>query len=186
MNKIRTTAILAATALTIGLTSLTAHADADADSATPQEVITKVWGAAKFLQTKGISGIAALNNADGPWVWKDTYVFAFDCRMDRMVAHPFRPDLVGRPIMQITDSNGKHIFKELCAAAGHKNGGWVDYMWTKPGAGNASRKVSYAVTAEMAFSSGIQLAAGVYDDALTVEALDALTAQMADPTKYVH
>ncbi|MBX3686410.1 MAG: cache domain-containing protein, partial [Rhodocyclaceae bacterium] len=107
---------------------------ADDDSATPEEAITKVWSAARFLQDKGVSGFAALNSKDGPWVWKDSYVFAFDCRLDRMVAHPMRPDLVGRPIMQITDNNGKYIFKELCKAGSQRAGGWVEYMWTRPGA----------------------------------------------------
>ena len=59
------------------------------------------------------------------------------CRLDRMVAHPMRPDLVGRPLMQITDNNGKVIFKELCKAGNDPRGGWVEYVWTKPGAGRA-------------------------------------------------
>ncbi len=80
------------------------------EAATPEESITKVWAASKFLQDKGASGFASLNSQDGIWTWKDSYVFAFDCRFDRMVAHPTRPDLVGRPIMQITDNNGKYIF----------------------------------------------------------------------------
>ena len=182
MNTIRKVSMLALAALTATLTHTVALADDG--TATPEEVITKVWGAAKFLQTKGVSGIAALNNADGPWVWKDSYVFAFDCRLDRMVAHPMRPDLVGRPILQITDNNGKYLFKALCEAAENKHGGWVDYMWTKPGAGKVSRKISYAATADLAFSTGIQIAAGVYDDTLTVEALDKMTAKMADPGNY--
>jgi len=182
MKSLRNVSLLALLALSAALPTTAAFADEGA--ATPEEVVTKVWGAAKFLQNKGVSGLAALNNPDGPWVWKDSYVFAFDCRMNRMVAHPMRPDLVGRPIMQITDNNGKFVFKALCEAAATKHGGWVDYMWTKPGAGKVSRKLSYAETAEMAFSTGLQIAAGVYDDTLTVEALDQMTAKMADPGSY--
>jgi cytochrome c len=154
--------------------------------ATPDEVLTKVWSAIKVLQTKGVSAIPELNNADGPWVWKDSYVFAFDCRLDRMVAHPIRPDLVGRTIMQITDNNGKFIFKELCVAAKSKNGGRVEYQWTKPGAGKTSRKLSYAATAELAFSTGVQIAAGVYDDAISVSDLNKMTSEMSDPSKYAY
>jgi hypothetical protein len=184
MNSIRKISLLALSALTAGVINTTALAEGGA--ATPDEVVTKVWGAAKVLQTKGVSAIPELNNADGPWVWKDSYVFAFDCRLDRMVAHPMRPDLVGRPIMQITDNNGKFIFKELCAAAKAKNGGWVEYQWTKPGAGKTSRKLSYAATAELAFSTGVQIAAGVYDDAITVSDLNKMTTEMSDPGKYAH
>jgi len=159
-------------------------APAAEESAKADEAITKVWAAARFLQDKGASGIASINSPDGPWVWKDSYVFAFDCRLDRMVAHPLRPDLVGRPIMQITDNNGKFIFEELCKASSAPRGGWVDYAWTRPGAGRATRKLSYVQTASMAFSSGIQLAAGVYEDKLTLDDLQRLTEKLADPAKY--
>ena len=159
-------------------------ASAAEEAATPQEVVTKVWSATKFLQDKGVSGFAALNSKDGQWVWKDSYVFAFDCRKDKMVAHPMRPDLVGRAILQITDNNGKFIFKELCKAGSQSGGGWVDYVWTKPGDGKASRKLSYAVTADLAFSTGIHVAAGVYDDKLALPELVKLTEQLADPAKY--
>ncbi len=79
---------------------------------------------------------------------------------------------------------GKFIFKELCAAAKAKNGGWVEYQWTKPGAGKTSRKLSYAATAELAFSTGVQIAAGVYDDAISVSDLNKMTSEMSDPSKY--
>lgn len=157
---------------------------ADPDAATPEEVISKVRAASRFLNEKGASGFASFNNNDGPWVWKDSYVFVYDCRLDRMVAHPLRPDLVGRPLMQITDNNGKFIFRELCKAGDKKNGDWVEYLWTKPGAGSVSRKISYALTADIAFATGIQVAAGVYDDNLTVADLEKLTEKMSDPTKY--
>lgn len=131
---------------------------ADPDAATPEEVISKVWAASRFLNEKGASGFAEFNSKDGRWVWKDSYVFVYDCRLDRMVAH----------LTQITDNNGKFIFKELCKAGADPRGGWVEYVWTKPGAGSVSRKISYALGADIAFASGIQVAAGVYDDKASV------------------
>lgn len=86
--------------------------------------------------------------------------------------------------MQITDNNGKYIFKELCKAGAQPRGGWVEYVWTRPGAGRVSRKLSYTVTADIAFSTGIQVAAGVYDDKISVVELGKLTEKMADPAKY--
>jgi len=157
---------------------------ADPDDATPEEVISKVWAASRFLNEKGAAGFAEFNSKDGPWTWKDSYVFVYDCRLDRMVAHPMRPDLVGRPLMQITDNNGKVIFKELCKAGSDPRGGWVEYVWTKPGEGRVSRKISYAKGADIAFASGIQVAAGIYDDKASVPDLVELTDKMADPTKY--
>ena len=44
-----------------------------------------------------------------------------------------------KSIIQITDNNGKFIFKELCKAGSEPRGGWVEYVWTKPGAGSVSK-----------------------------------------------
>ncbi|WP_291993257.1 cache domain-containing protein [Candidatus Accumulibacter sp. ACC003] len=157
---------------------------AEAGAAAADEAISKVRAAAQFLHQKGSSGYAEFNNKDGRWVWKDSYVFVYDCRQDRMMAHPMRPDLVGKPIMQITDNTGKYIFRELCKAGAEPHGGWVEYMWSKPGAGALSRKLSYSLAADIAFASGIQVSAGIYDEKLTVQELDKVLERMSDPAKY--
>lgn len=154
------------------------------ESATPEEAIVKVREAVRFLHQKGASGLAEFNNSAGRWVWKDSYVFVYDCRLDKMIAHPIRPDLVGRSIMQIKDNSGRLIFKDLCKAGAQPHGGWVEYLWPKPGAGNLSRKLSYALAADIAFASGIQVSAGVYDDKLTLPELGKLLERMSDPSKY--
>lgn len=157
-----------------------------AETATAEEAVAKVQAAAKFLQEKGSSGYPEFNSSSGRWVWKDSYVFVYDCRQDRMIAHPFRPDLVGRPIMQITDNAGKYIFKELCKAGGDSrgNGGWVEYAWPRPGAGALSRKITYALAADISFASGIQVGAGIYDDRITMAELSKVVEKMTDPSKY--
>jgi hypothetical protein len=152
--------------------------------ATPEEAIAKVREAVRFLHDKGASGFAEFNNSAGRWVWKDSYVFVYDCRLDKMIAHPMRPDLVGRSVMQIKDNNGKVIFKDLCKAGEQPRGGWVEYLWPKPGAGNLSRKLSYALAADIAFATGIQVSAGVYDEKLTLPELGKLLERMSDPSKY--
>jgi len=45
---------------------------ADPDAATPEEVVSKVWAASRYLNEKGAAGFAELNSKDGPWVWKDS------------------------------------------------------------------------------------------------------------------
>lgn len=159
---------------------------AASDTATAEEAVAKVQAAARFLHEKGASGYQEFNNANGRWVWKDSYVFVYDCRQDRMIAHPFRPDLVGRPIMQITDNAGKYIFKELCKAGSDPRGagGWVEYAWPRPGAGALSRKITYAMMADISFASGIQVGAGIYDDKITMAELNKVVEKLTDPAKY--
>jgi cytochrome c len=157
---------------------------ADTGTATVEDAISKVRAAAAYLHKKGTSGYADFNSSDSRWVWKDSYVFVYDCRQDRMIAHPMRPDLVGKPIMQITDNSGKYIFKELCTAGNKPHGGWVEYAWSKPGAGALSRKLSYALAADISFASGIQVSAGIYDEKMTIEEVDAILQKMSDPSRY--
>ncbi|OQX07817.1 MAG: calcium:proton antiporter, partial [Desulfobacteraceae bacterium IS3] len=45
------------------------------ESATPEEIISKVRAAAEFLSKAGEAGLAQFNEPKGQWVWKDTYVF---------------------------------------------------------------------------------------------------------------
>ncbi len=178
-------------AKTIGLMGLLlacgavrAAAPTEAEVANAEEAISKVRAAARFLHDKGSSGYAEFNQKDGKWVWKDSYVFVYDCRNDKMIAHPNRPDLVGRPIMQVTDNAGKYIFKELCKAGNEPRGGWVEYSWPKPGAGRLSRKVSYALAADVSFAAGIQVSAGIYDEGITLPELGKVLEKMSDPSKY--
>ncbi|KFB67807.1 cache domain-containing protein [Candidatus Accumulibacter vicinus] len=178
-------------AKTVGLMALllaygAAHAAAptEADVANAEETVSKVRAAARFLHDKGSSAYADFNQKDGKWVWKDSYVFVYDCRKDRMIAHPMRPDLVGKPILQITDNAGKYIFKELCKAGNEPRGGWVEYSWPKPGAGRLSRKISYAMTADVSFATGIQVSAGIYDEGIPLPELAKVLERMSDPSKY--
>jgi cytochrome c len=90
----------------------------------------------------------------------------------------------GKPIMQVTDNTGKYIFKELCKAGNEAHGGWVEYSWPKPGAGRLSRKVSFALAADISFAAGIQVSAGIYDEGITLPELEKVVEKMSDPAKY--
>ena len=63
------------------------------EKAAAQEVVEKVQKAAKSLSQSGEAGLAQFDKKESPGVWKDTYVFVFDCAKGTIAAHPFRPDL---------------------------------------------------------------------------------------------
>lgn len=158
-------------ALMVMLTwSASARAD-DAASATVEEVTTKVEEAARFLHDKGQAGFSDFN-ASARWVWKDSYVFVFSCLEDRMLAHPLRPDLVGRPILQMEDEKGTLLFKKLCEAGQEEEGGWVEYWWPKPGEGKASRKITFTRPAAVSFRADVRVGAGIYDATQPVKSLN--------------
>lgn len=159
---------------------------ADPNAATPHEVIAKVYEAVEYLNDKGLAGFSDFNNnKDARWVWKDSYVFVYSCRDNVMIAHPLRPDMVGKPILQMTDDKDKPLFQEMCKAGANRDGGWVEYWWPKPGEAKASRKVSFVHSAQVSFKSDIQVGAGIYDDNISVEGLNKLAAQLKQPSKDV-
>jgi diguanylate cyclase (GGDEF)-like protein len=61
----------------------------------------------------------------------------------RMVMHPNVPDLDGKNLSEFKDPNGKHLFMEFVKVAKNSGGGFVSYMWPKPGEKAPVPKVSY-------------------------------------------
>ena len=47
----------------------------------------------------------------------------------RMVVHPYRPDLIGKDLSAMTDSEGKHIFIEMVKLVESRGDGYVEYKW---------------------------------------------------------
>ena len=139
------------------------------DAATADEVVAKVKESAAAVAAGGDAALADFNNPKGKWAWKDTYVFVMDCKTGVMTAHPSEK-VKGMKLADLKAKDGKDLGPALCAAAAKgPNGGWVEYMWTKPGAEGNFRKVSYVLPA-----GAYAVAAGVYDET-PVSALEAKT-----------
>jgi signal transduction histidine kinase len=154
------------------------------EAATPQDVIAKVKEAAAYLAKTGKSGLKTFDSAESPYVWKDTYVFVFDCAAGLAdVAHPV-PATRNQKLDANKDATGRLVGPELCKAAARPGGAWVEYMWYKPVkvegaeqlayAKKISRKVTYMLSVE---GQPYEVGAGVYNDTLTVEDLNALLKQ---------
>lgn len=145
--------------------------DTSVEHATPTEVVAKVRKAAQLLEDKGLSGLEILRDASSEFSWKDTYIFSFNCDEDRVLANPAFPDKVGGDIKQHTDYNGFQYGQEMCAGKDNPNGIWVEYVWPRPSSKEPLRKISYVITVR---SLGIQVGAGIYDEAVTMAELNRL------------
>ncbi|MDM8522790.1 cache domain-containing protein [Desulfococcaceae bacterium HSG8] len=142
------------------------------DKATPEDVIKKVYEAATFLsQNPDDSALESFNEKNGSWVFKDTYVFVFDCGKGTIIGHPVRPQLIGRPLMGLKDTRGNYIFVRLCESAQKPKGGWVEYWWPKVGEEKTSRKVSFMTKVP---GTPYSVGAGIYDENKPVEELEKL------------
>ena len=154
------------------------------EAATPQEVIAKVKEAAAYLAKNGKSGLKTFDGADSPFVWKDAYVFVYDCAAGIAdIAQPVpkrKPDKIATD----KDATGRVIGPELCEAAARPDGGWVEYMWWKPVKAEGTKQLAYAkkISRKVSYMLSVkgqpyEVGAGVYNDTLTVKYLNALLKQ---------
>ena len=163
MKNSKTLVALGVAFLTIALSSVAVGQN----KATADEVVAKVNDAANTLSKSG--DLAPFTEKQGPWVWKDTYIFVVDCEKKVIAAHPIKPELVGQDITSVKDTKGKNVFPEdWCEAAKKPSGVWTEYSWPKPGEKEGSRKVTYALSAT---GTPYVVGAGIYDDKATIAEL---------------
>lgn len=78
----------------------------------------------------------------------DNYVWVQDKDVN-MVLHPIKRRLNGKSLKGNKDENGKLLFVEMDKAANaNAAGGWVEYVWPKPGAEKATPKISFVKKCE--------------------------------------
>jgi len=61
----------------------------------------------------------------------------------KIIDHPIKPALNGKDLSNFKDKAGKKIFIEFAKESQKNNGGFVDYVWPKPGYDKPQDKVSY-------------------------------------------
>ena len=146
------------------------QAGAASDRADAAEVVDKVRQAAALIEQRGDNALAVITAPSSGFIWKDTYLFIVDCAADRVVANLAFPERVGGDIKQHTDYAGKRYGRELCATA-ERGGGWIEYVWLRPGGDTPRRKVSYVTVPD---GSRFTIGAGIYDDDKTIDELNRL------------
>ena len=60
-----------------------------------------------------------------------------------MIMHPMKPELDGKDLTSFKDPSGKAVFVEFVEAAQAPSGGYVYYLWPKPGADKPVAKLSF-------------------------------------------
>src|ERR1019366_6502704 len=60
-----------------------------------------------------------------------------------MIMHPMKPELDGKDLTSLKDPAGKAMFVEFVSAAQAPNGGYVQYLWPKPGQDKPVDKLSF-------------------------------------------
>ena len=154
-------------ALLVGITGLLESTE---EAATATEVIAKVRQAASLFEEHGDAALDMIVARKSDFRWKDTYIFVVDCEADRVMINLAFPERVGGDIRQHTDYAGYQYGNELCTTAAN-GGGWIEYVWLRPGEEMPVRKVSYVAPVA---GGTYQVGAGIYDERTTLESLEAL------------
>lgn len=102
----------------------------------------KVNWACGLIEAKGKDALPEINKMR---FCGDNYVWIQDTGENiKMVQHPTKPKLNGQTIQEHRDENKFQLFYEFHKMATAKPaGGWVDYVWAKPGAEKATPKTSF-------------------------------------------
>ena len=122
--------------------------------------VDAVRDAVARIETDGAAAFPRLRDRTGPFMVKDTYVFVVDPNGVEVV-NPGFPNLEGRNILDVKDTQGKPLVRELLNVAATSGSGWVDYMWPRPGEGVSIQKSTYASKAKLG-NSWVLVGCGVY------------------------
>ena len=93
--------------------------------------------------------------------------FVIQDMVPRVLMHPIATQLVGKDMSDAKDPTGKLFSIELRDMSRQKGGGFVDYLWPKPGSDKPQPKLSYIVGFE---PWGWSVMTGVYIDDLAAQA----------------
>jgi signal transduction histidine kinase len=133
-----------------------------ADSATKEEIVAKVKEAATMIINEGQdAAFKEINNKEGKFVWKDTYVFVFDLDAT-LLARAFRQSSISKNFMMWKDFSDppKQPIKEMVDVAKDKGEGWVEYMFPKPKEQAPSKKTSFVYRVP---GKNLFVGAGIYE-----------------------
>jgi signal transduction histidine kinase len=98
--------------------------------------------AVNLIEEKGEAGFPELHDTKGPFIAKDAYVFVIDTDGVELV-NPGFPSLEGRNVMEVKDTKGKPLVREMFNIVRAGDSGWVEYLWPKPGESISTLKSTY-------------------------------------------
>lgn len=119
-----------------------------------------VQNAVAEIETHGTWVFQTFRDPTGPFIAKDAYIFVFDMKGIELLNVAF-PNLEGRDLIDLADTHGKKLVRQMIALVQTSGFGWVDYMWPKPGQSVSTQKSAYVTGATMG-GTPVLVGCGVY------------------------
>jgi signal transduction histidine kinase len=123
-------------------------------------VVDAVKDAVGQIEKTGEAAYRLFHDRTSPFIAKDAYIFVIDPQGVELV-NPAFPNLEGRNILDMKDTQGKYLTREMLRIGGTIGSGWVDYMWPKPGESVSTQKSAYVSKARLG-DSWVLVGCGVY------------------------
>lgn len=123
-------------------------------------VVDLVENAVHQIEKKGKSAFPLFYDPTGPYIAKDSYIFITDMNGKELV-NPAFPNLEGRDLMDVQDTHGKYLVREMINVVKTSRSGWIDYMWPKPGESVSTKKSTYVSKAKIG-DQWLMVGSGVY------------------------
>lgn len=112
----------------LSVSMLPVWADEHGSATEAQAMVQKTIAAMKKNGVESI--ITEINKRDGQYKDRDLYVVVYNLD-GKNLAH-LNPKMVGKDMMELTDSDGKYFIKERLQIAKKKGSGWQDYKFVNP------------------------------------------------------
>lgn len=123
-------------------------------------VIDMVKNAVGQIEKNAEAAFKAFHDPTGLFIAKDAYIFVLDPNGLELV-NPAFPSLEGRNVLDMKDTEGKFLVREMLQVVKTRGAGWVDYMWPKPGESVSTLKSTYVSKAKIG-KKWVLVTCGVY------------------------
>jgi len=123
-----------------------------------EDLIAFVNEARDFVAEQGKDkALEVFNNPNGEFVRGEHYIIAYDFN-GTCLAHPYEPTMVGKNVLDVTDSNGVALKRNMREVA-KRGSGFAYYIWPNPAHSGAEElKITYVLKVD----EEMWLAAGTY------------------------
>jgi signal transduction histidine kinase len=114
-------------------------------SSSKTELVSFVEFAVEYAKENGkYKALDEFSNKTGSFVRRDLYIYAYDFN-GTCLAHPFKPDWIGKNKLDVTDSNGVPSLRNTLNAA-MEGKGFAYFIFPNPAHGNRDEfKIAYAM-----------------------------------------
>jgi len=131
---------LLACAAAMLLATATVSLAADKPSADDAKALTVK--AAELIGAKGLDAARAVLHEEGEFKHGELYVNVINSAGTWLV-YPPTPSAEGRSVIDIQDSSGKFLVRDIIKVAKDQGEGWVDYRWMNPATRQIAPKTTF-------------------------------------------